>query len=58
MFLYFIICEFLYILCFLIGDLVWMIVKGLFEVLFGIVYGCILGICLWFILVKNSVSGI
>lgn len=45
-----------YILCFSTGDLAWTIAKGPLEALLGIAYGCILGICLWFIPAKNSVS--
>ncbi|XP_019930492.3 sodium/hydrogen exchanger 9B2 [Magallana gigas] len=36
------------------GDLAWTIAKGPLEALLGIAYGCILGICLWFIPAKNS----
>lgn len=44
------------IFIFFLGELVLIIVKGLLEMLLGIVYGFVFGVFLWYFLFKDNVS--
>lgn len=44
------------IFIFVLGELVLIIVKGLLEMLLGIVYGFVFGVFLWYFLFKDNVS--